>query len=64
MKRLPAERSEQLMSFLAAIKPTWKDAIQDLQVIDEAMTHTSARLGRNHEPVSYTHLTLPTNSLV
>ena len=53
MKRLPAERSQQLIGFLVAIEPTWKDAIQDLQVIDEAMTHTSARLGRNHERLEF-----------
>ena len=41
------------MGFLNAIAPDWQDAVQDLNVIDEAMTHTSAGLSKNHERLEF-----------
>ena len=53
MTPVPADRLQQLRNFLVSIEPLWKDAIQDLHVIDEALTHTSARMGKNHERLEF-----------
>ena len=41
------------MSFLNAVAPDWQNGVQDLNVIDEAMTHTSAGLSKNHERLEF-----------
>lgn len=53
MTPVPADRLQKLRNFLISIEPEWEDSIQDLDVINEALTHTSARMGKNHERLEF-----------
>lgn len=53
MQNVGARRSDELKRFLSQLGVEGLHTISDLSRIDEALTHTSARLSKNHERLEF-----------
>ena len=53
MKNVEERRAEELKRFLSRLGVDWLHTSLDLSIIDEALTHTSAGLSRDHERLEF-----------